>query len=401
MSWTGNWLLFIALIAGAGFGIGTWLGYSGMANASLNSIHILRWLWVLANVLSLGCLAVTCILYLRVPKISRSSLLACFAATQLCLAFWAIVVPAIILAIDLVVPSFAKFEGWDKLLNEALPTVGIVWTGFLALFLAAAGTWLSRSRWNSRNPSPSRDSLERPPRLILGSGLFVTILLAPIWLVSAFFVVTFTAGPGASLVSALRTLAIATSPVVLVLLLLALPVLRIVLAIVLDIVNYLTPDAAEASRIWPRAGEGRLRRCARQRFRAIVERLLAEQGHGSALVVVAHSQGTVLAMDFLGDEKNRDLLAGFSEVRLVTMGSPYTHLYQTYFPTEFGSDRYKGKPYALVSWTNLYRFDDYVGTDIHRDALSGSAIPDNIGLGFGGHTGYFGDKRVIAEIAWL
>jgi hypothetical protein len=104
---------------------------------------------------------------------------------------------------------------------------------------------------------------------------------------------------------------------------------------------------------------------------------------------VAHSQGTVIALDVLSrhggtwavDDSGRE-----RTLTLVTMGSPWRHLYHRYFPHAFGA--MATPPDGVSRWTNIFRIDDFVGTHVRV----GSS--DEHPIGPGGHTNYWSDGRV-------
>lgn len=113
------------------------------------------------------------------------------------------------------------------------------------------------------------------------------------------------------------------------------------------------------------------------------------------LVIFAHSQGTVIIADRIltGDlgvllDENR-----VSKITIFTFGSPLTNVYQRYFPEAY-PDMRDGSNDALmklkndnrVTWHNLYRIDDYVGTYIHG---AEETFPKNHPLMIGGHTSYW------------
>ena len=108
------------------------------------------------------------------------------------------------------------------------------------------------------------------------------------------------------------------------------------------------------------------------------------------VVVIAHSQGTVVAMECIRDGLFDDLTEEqLSNCHLVTMGSPIFHIYQNYFPTRFGIlDREK---VPMGKWKNIYRIDDFVGTHIYHES---SPWPENRPVHPGGHTGYWMDRQV-------
>jgi hypothetical protein len=137
----------------------------------------------------------------------------------------------------------------------------------------------------------------------------------------------------------------------------------------------------------------------RQRFRSVLRYLLDR--NVSEILVVGHSQGTVIALDELAhmtsDLANR---LGARPVRLVTMGSPISHLYQHYFPSHYPGWQapvWSGLFTRVRAWTNIFRTDDFVGTTIEADPNNRLTI-DNHPIGRGGHTGYWTDPRVILEL---
>jgi hypothetical protein len=80
------------------------------------------------------------------------------------------------------------------------------------------------------------------------------------------------------------------------------------------------------------------------RFRSVLVEVL-KSTDTSRLVILAHSQGTVAVLDVLRQEDTMRMLLQ-KDVRLMTMGSPFTHLYQQYFPTQY-------PPLDASEWTPL------------------------------------------------
>lgn len=137
------------------------------------------------------------------------------------------------------------------------------------------------------------------------------------------------------------------------------------------------------------------------RMRCVLKEVL-RGGNVTHVTIVSHSQGTVTAVDVLWLEWTARLLAG-KDVRLVTMGSPFTHVYQTYFPYRYPAlfeaglfnTRAWGTLQQTVSqWLNVFRVDDFVGT--HIDGSSG--FPANIPLEAGGHIRYWQAADVMDKI---
>ena len=151
----------------------------------------------------------------------------------------------------------------------------------------------------------------------------------------------------------------------------------------------------------PRRGARRgywLRDRIHTRLRVFVETFLAKE-EPDELVIVAHSQGTVIALDVLcRDGKN--WRSQLKHLALVTMGSPARHLYTHYFPSAFRD--YASNPVLqprsaggeiLDAWTNIFRVDDFVGTHIAGDPESN--WPQEIPVPANGHTNYWIDRHVL------
>ncbi len=148
-----------------------------------------------------------------------------------------------------------------------------------------------------------------------------------------------------------------------------------------------------------------------QQIEARMRRVLQEVktfGNITHLTVVSHSQGTVIAADVLWYEWTNDLLQG-AHVRLVTMGSPLTHLYQHYFPRRYPPmfdakgnfvKNDWGSLFTTVNeWINIYRVDDFVGTYIKGGTKNGAPWPDNrpvVEKRYHGHNNYWSQPKVLA-----
>ncbi len=157
-----------------------------------------------------------------------------------------------------------------------------------------------------------------------------------------------------------------------------------------------------------------VRRAIQKRVEASIRhlsRLVKEAGITCDLILISHSQGTMAAIGALNASSLRESLGAFDSVRFVTMGSPFTHIYQHYFPhlyPELNHDRWRnlrealerGKQPFLPRWTNIYRIDDYVGRWISDP--SGTLVenvPVGVGRdGIGGHLYYLRDQRVIDRL---
>ncbi|AUH65833.1 hypothetical protein CX676_18105 [Paracoccus zhejiangensis] len=121
------------------------------------------------------------------------------------------------------------------------------------------------------------------------------------------------------------------------------------------------------------------------RFRLVHDHL-ARQMDYDRLIVVSHSQGTVIAAQSLAEGVFPD-----RPRFLLTMGSPLTHIYGQYFAKGFGLDPLAGR---LARWINIYRCDDFVGTQVR---VQGGLV-ENLRVGPNGHTGYWTDRNVWSAL---
>lgn len=127
---------------------------------------------------------------------------------------------------------------------------------------------------------------------------------------------------------------------------------------------------------------------------------LVQKGRFDHVILAVHSQGSVIALDYLKEAAPGNKELGGLKPDIVTFGSPLKHLYQYYF-CEYGD--LKGEITTLRNsigrWINLYRIDDYIGTDIGGGSDLGVADEE---IGPGGHTDYWKEDRlgqIILDLA--
>jgi hypothetical protein len=128
------------------------------------------------------------------------------------------------------------------------------------------------------------------------------------------------------------------------------------------------------------------------------------------LIVVGHSQGTMVAIEVL-NSPDMDCLNQFSRVSLVTMGSPFSNLYQHYFPKfypQLSHSFWRRIRQRVGLWVNIFRIDDPVGTEINfpdrldhqgqTDERQDAWLPSgyhNFPIGCRGHMNYWNDREVL------
>jgi hypothetical protein len=158
---------------------------------------------------------------------------------------------------------------------------------------------------------------------------------------------------------------------------------RNVLDVALDVDNYLREQ--------PRDSCPRARMCAR--MASLLRKIDRDQYH--SIVIIAHSQGTMITADLLRYLHRHDVQAANPDlanldqqtVRFFTMGSPLRQLYSLRFPYLYSWARHfdpvpkdvtvpipaDSKPspteLGLAEWVNVYRSGDYIGRHVWRPDL--------------------------------
>jgi hypothetical protein len=193
--------------------------------------------------------------------------------------------------------------------------------------------------------------------------------------------------------------------------------LRVAIDAVLDIDNYF---ADPPNRQPPRAR-------IYSRYASLLSHL--REGGYARMVIVSHSQGTVISADllrFLHVQRRLQDVVGAIPVALVTVGSPLRDLYAERFPLlyewmgsnkgDFATAAPSASDIGAVEWVNACRSGDYVGRFIwtppgdatrFRIALVGSdgkveaqraGDRTEFCLGAGGHTHYFSNDAVALAV---
>ncbi len=193
--------------------------------------------------------------------------------------------------------------------------------------------------------------------------------------------------------------------------------LRVALDAALDVDNYFQDPA---NRLPPRA-----------RIFSRYASLLADvcdRGY-ARVVIVSHSQGTVISADllhYLGVTRRLSDYTGVTPVSLVTVGSPLRDLYAALFPflyrwmggapTSFATAAPNPADLQITEWINAYRAGDYVGRSIWTPPMEqtmfrvatvsaeGEVLASSDGsrtefcLGAGAHTHYFTNDAIALAV---
>lgn len=159
-----------------------------------------------------------------------------------------------------------------------------------------------------------------------------------------------------------------------------------VVGVARDITTYLTRTSFANPRTDPARSRYFYAERINRRFDLALMHLLDQEGRNSVtrITIMSHSQGTVLA------SKRLVALAPELPVKptLVTMGSPVSHIYGHYFDLgyQFTNEGQAG----LERWINIYRTDDFVGTQVKGNG----AQAENFSVRPRGHSHYWSDTHV-------
>lgn len=144
------------------------------------------------------------------------------------------------------------------------------------------------------------------------------------------------------------------------------------------------------------------------RYIALLKAVCAEDRYDK-IIVVAHSQGTVISADLFRMLRHTRWPAQIPPIELLTAGCPLKQLYLSRFPVWYGwALNPDHRPLGIERWINAYRTGDYVGRDLwgganNSSSLSKSATRIDISLGGGAHTHYFDETspEVGKIVDWM
>jgi hypothetical protein len=342
--------------------------------------------------------------------IERPGLDAALGATMLQTGIWVLFAPVLgLLALSRLAPDQVAADN---------PLFTRVWTSFAVnisiaalILLIALAVWAGRMWWAGVNLPPYTREQARGINRLLVSGWLIYPLIATTCLVGGYFAMSYcwphlrewqdgmlnhwgpiiVAGVGAVLT---------------VLYVLFRSGLRAGLHIITDVISHFyrqpQPNPLGAAPFSDEPSEFDTEMKIESRVRRVLEELMTKE-NVTHLTVVAHSQGTVIAIHTLYLRWTRALVGGLAPERrrLVTMGSPFTHLYQFYFPRRYPPLHWPDGTFNTVawfhlhdnvgSWLNVYRVDDFVGTEI----FGSDTFPVNQPIRAGGHTDYWSDPRAL------
>jgi len=288
---------------------------------------------------------------------------------------------------------------WQVLVAQ-IPMLGVHWTLTL-VFALIIGLIFARRQKQLQDS----DATSKPPFLAHWS---VRIAVGCFPLPSAVILVLQfrdkITGPYVQGLFALTTVAVGTA-VLVIPAILSRPTIRDILHAAVDMIGYFRKEG-DAYTIRDRI---------LRRITTAVEVLLARERYDT-VCVAAHSLGSVLALDALGDDITGERLGQVGGCTFVTMGSPIGVISQGYFSVARSKSRQI--PSGISRWFNVYTNNDYIAGEIDfvrstelavatsgapegncvqvdREQTSGACRVHNERLGPGGHNGYWSDSRII------
>lgn len=324
-----------------------------------------------------------------------------FLATGMMMGLWSLLIPllwqfGLLKLLDAMPPHLHHLDAdLRRLHGNGLPLM-VAYTLFAVLLgLSIWVVWLWRWTWSLKfsggklHPEDYGVKTGHPPRLIAHGGIVWTAALLT-FVGSVLFLLSFVlvylpgsltedwlnepfvkyliAGEHGNVLAENLTLAIITGMGLFGSFLL--PQLVLGADILLDVINHFRMDATRTSGKRTVLGDYWIREAIYDRFYQVLREMLRRE-RPRRLCIISHSQGTVISIDNLNSSRINRLLdeAKVERVDLITMGSPFEHLYQYYFPASYPTLERKLHRWTLLQdridrWVNIFRVDDFVGTHI-------------------------------------
>ena len=371
-------------------------------------VVLLGWLWF-CEILVMLAMAGSWFLAIMRPQANRRALHIALLLPLLSIGIWGQAIPMLWLMTTESARQFLQMDDFSEIFDEAVPLLGVQFMMCLAIVIAAGIVAIRFLQWRSGQTVDRFRAGSRAPRLIVHGGL--QLVLAACAAVGVSLVLTIEAFESfgyshnefwiGRVMAESNKYAMAVLVPIGFLLAFAFPRLHPIFDIVLDIVNhfYFRPtnvqdvldDDDEFDINETTFESGNLFFSRRQTVHARMQRILTHYRDSMTerpeLIIIAHSQGTQIAIEVLNDPELAWLSNQFHSVKLVTMGSPFSNLYQHYFSHFYPS---LDKPYwatlrsRVDRWANIFRIDDPVGTEIdfepilryecRPDALEGTQV---------------------------
>ncbi len=395
----------------------------------------LLWFCESAIVIAMGgCWGAACLH----PRVNRPAIHVAFLLPALAVGIWGYALPMLWVTAREGVVRLHHISEFAHAFDEAIPLLGVQ---FAMLVITAAAAIVVIARyfvWRSRNSIDTFNAGSRAPRLIVnvvqqwglaGSTVVGVSLVFALCLMNIFGIEYRDSLFGQVLAESNKYAVMFLAPMA-GLIFLSLRHLRPAFDIILDVVNHfyfrstLMEDALEDDDEFDiketTFESGRLYFSRRDNIHNRMKRILVyyrdRLRHRPELVIVSHSQGTMVAVEVLNDPEMAWLSGSFSKTSLLTMGSPLSYLYQNYFGhlyDSLNSPSWDHLRTRVDRWVNMFRIDDFVGQEIEfpmlghslqttpmlaKDKNAMTQTCSDHPLGCRGHVNYWDDVEAIAVI---
>ena len=386
---------------------------------------LLGFLWFTEILLMIG-MAICWLGALTHPRVHRPALHIAFLLPTLSVGIWGQMIPMMWIAINQSANRFLDLPELAPLFEEAIPLLGTQFFMAVVMAIAAAVIGLRFIHWRVKNGIKDFADGARPPRLIVHG--FIQLVLAFCTVVGASIVLSiglmeyrgipyeeFRLGWIMAEANKYAMVILIPSSVMSAFLI---PRLRPVFDIILDVVNHFHFRATHYTDALDDDDEfdikettfehGTLFFSRRDKIHVRLKRILSFyrdtlKDQRPELIIVGHSQGTMVAIEVLNDPELSWLSNQFTSVKLVTMGSPFSNLYQHYFAhlyPSLDSPFWSSLRKRTDRWINIFRIDDPVGTEIHlpESRLTPleecEAVHDGLCVGSRGHAQVYSNHPV-------
>jgi hypothetical protein len=314
-------------------------------------------------------------------KQARAAVLA-LTAVMLFVVLTAIVLEPIDFIVRLVQRPGAASAYWYELLF--IPWI-VVLVGATAIVISYRNWRVAADR---RQRRPAHAEAANPyPRLIVSKAFQTTVIASTSVLILVFL--AFSSIPEKYYSVSISWRLAAPAMLVLVFaLILSSERLRWGLNFAMDVVNHFS----EPGRNYP------VRRQISDRLARAIKVLL-QDSDCRRLLIIAHSQGTVITLEALvQDLWARHLKGRIDSLTIMTFGSPWSHIYQHYFAIDYpeiaGESLRALAEERAVRWINVFRLDDVIGTKV---TVSLRDFPVGVAMPYGGHGAYWCKEVLGAE----
>ena len=351
---------------------------------------LLGMLWFI-EILVMLAMGVCWAFAVRHKKTYKPALHVAVLLPALAIGIWAQAIPMSWIAAKESLAALTHLKDFSSVFDDAIPFLGVQFAMMAVLMVTTSVVLIQYARWRQGDPLSKFKNGSPPPRLIVNGSLQVMLGLCTLFGIAIVTTLWLTNTDSsldskkvswlASITASANGYAIAAVVPIGGLLIFVLPHLRPAFDILLDVVNhfYFRPthvedvldDCDEFDIAETTFQNGTLffsrRESLHGRLRKILTHYRDQYDHLPELVIVAHSQGTMVAIETLNDKDLMWLNNAFRKISLITMGSPFHHVYQHFFGHCYPN---LDQPFwasfrrRVNHWVNIFRVDDYVGQNI-------------------------------------